>query len=452
MLQRVYGISFPDKKELKAWQVRMEEAAKRDHRKIGTDQELFFFHALSPGSAFMQPHGARLYNTLVEFIKTEYWRRGYTEVMSPNVFNFDLWHTSGHAQHYKENMFCFDVEGAEFGLKPMNCPGHCLMFQHRLRSYRELPLRYADFGVLHRNELSGALTGLTRVRRFQQDDAHIFCRRDQIATEVVAALEFMKRTYDVFGMTFVLELSTRPKKALGDMALWDIAEAALAEAMDNFAGKGGWKVNAGDGAFYGPKIDIQVFDALGRDHQCATIQLDFQLPIRFNLKYRVSDPVVAKGPKLKKAEMEAAAKAAKAAEKFERPVIVHRAMLGSVERMMAILIEHYAGPWPFWLSPRQIMVVPIDLAFSEYASKVRERMHAGGFHCDVDLGSNTLNKKIREHQMAQYNYVLVVGEKEQENDTVNIRTRTDGKLGEKSVAETLAMFKGFVDDPKHTDM
>ena len=235
------------------------------------------FHDLSPGSAFWLPHGCRIYNKLIEFIRKQYWDRGYDEIITPNIYNLDLWHTSGHAQHYKDAMFCFEVEGQEWAMKPMNCPGHCLMFGSQIRSYRDLPIRYADFGVLHRNELSGALTGLTRVRRFQQDDAHIYCREDQITDEVLGALNFMKYVYDIFGMTYKLELSTRPKKALGDLELWERAESALAEAMDSFIGKGNWRVNPGDGAFYGPKIDIKVMDAMDRVHQCATIQLDFQL-------------------------------------------------------------------------------------------------------------------------------------------------------------------------------
>jgi threonyl-tRNA synthetase len=297
------------------------------------------------------PHGARIYNKLIEWIRSEYWTRGYTEVITPNVFNLNLWEQSGHAQHYRDNMFIFDVEGQEWGMKPMNCPGHCLLFAHRLRSYRELPLRIADFGVLHRNEVSGALTGLTRVRRFQQDDAHIFCRQDQIKTEVIGALDFMKSVYTTLGMSYTLDLSTRPAKALGETALWDLAEAQLAEALNEFVGEGHWKINPGDGAFYGPKIDIKVYDALERIHQCATIQLDFQLPIRFNLEY--------------KSGVEGGG-----AESFQRPVMVHRAMLGSVERMAAVLTEHWGGKWPFWLSPRQCIIVPVDPKFSDYALQV----------------------------------------------------------------------------------
>ncbi|CAJ1944363.1 unnamed protein product [Cylindrotheca closterium] len=414
-LQRIYGISFPDKKQLKVWKENMEKAKERDHRRIMAKQELVFFHELSPGSAFWLPHGNRIYQKLIEFIRKQYWDRGYDEVTTPNMFNLDLWHKSGHAMHYKDNMFCFDVEGQEFAMKPMNCPGHCLMFDSRIRSYRDLPLRLADFGVLHRNELSGALTGLTRVRRFAQDDAHLFCREDQITDEVKAALEFMKFVYDIFGMTYKLELSTRPKKALGEKELWDKAEASLALAMDEFAGKGNWRVNPGDGAFYGPKIDIKVMDAMERIHQCATIQLDFQLPIRFDLKYTTDSKEEGK--------------------QFARPVMVHRAMLGSVERMFAVLCEHWGGKWPLWCSPRQLMIVPVHARFNDYCETVRAKFHKAGFYVDVDTSKNTFQKKVRSAQLAQYNYQLVVGETEETNQSVNVRNRDNEVEGEIKVDE-----------------
>jgi len=379
------------------------------------------FHELSAGSAFWLPHGARIYNKLISFIKEHYWKRGYDEIITPNVYNLDLWHQSGHAMHYKDAMFCFEVEGKEWAMKPMNCPGHCLMFGGKIRSYRDLPLRFADFGVLHRNELSGALSGLTRVRRFQQDDAHIYCREDQIEDEVIGALDFMKSVYTTFGMTYKLELSTRPKKALGDKELWDRAEAALARAMDNFAGKGGWRENPGDGAFYGPKIDIKVMDAMERVHQCATIQLDFQLPIRFGLEYNTGIKEEGK--------------------QFARPVMVHRAMLGSVERMFAVLCEHYGGKWPFWLSPRQVMIVPVHKEWNEYCQEVRDRLHAEGFYADVDLSKATFQKKVRNAQVDQYNFQLVVGKAEVENGTVNIRTRDNKVEGEKKVEDLIAYLK-----------
>lgn len=409
-LQRLYGISFPDKKQLKAWEENQKKAKERDHRRIGAQQQLIMFHDLSPGSAFWLPHGARIYNTLIQFIKDHYWKKGYEEIITPNIYNLDLWHQSGHALHYKDAMFCFNVENQEFAMKPMNCPGHCLMFAGQIRSYRDLPLRFADFGVLHRNELSGALSGLTRVRRFQQDDAHIFCREDQIESEVFAALNFMKEVYDTFGMSYKLALSTRPKKALGEKELWDKAEKALASAMNAFAGKGGWKVNPGDGAFYGPKIDIVVTDAMDRNHQCATIQLDFQLPIRFNLEYNT-------GSKEKGKE-------------FARPVMVHRAMLGSVERMFAVLCEHFGGKWPLWLSPRQVMVIPVHADFYEYCESIRRMLHDERFFADVDLSKETFQKKVRNAQVAQYNFQLVVGQNEATNGTVNVRTRENVVEGE----------------------
>ncbi|KAJ8931611.1 hypothetical protein NQ314_015473 [Rhamnusium bicolor] len=380
-LQRVYGISFPDTKQLKEWQHLQEEAAKRDHRKIGKEQELFFFHELSPGSCFFQPRGAHIYNTLINFIKKEYRKRGFQEVVSPNIFNAKLWQTSGHWAHYAENMFSFDVEKDTFALKPMNCPGHCLMFDNRIRSWRELPLRFADFGVLHRNELSGALTGLTRVRRFQQDDAHIFCAPEHIKQEIGSCLDFLNHVYSIFGFTFNLVLSTRPEKYLGDIEFWNNAEKALGESLDDFGQP--WKINPGDGAFYGPKIDITIQDALRRSHQCATIQLDFQLPIRFNLSF-----VSESGEK-------------------KRPVMIHRAILGSVERMIAILTESYAGKWPFWLSPRQVMVIPVGPTYDEYAESVQQKLYEAGFMVEVDTDAgDTMNKKIRNAQLAQFNFIL----------------------------------------------
>lgn len=415
-LQRIYGISFPEPKQLKEWKHFQEEAAKRDHRKIGVQQKLFFFHELSPGSCFFTSRGAFIYNALMDFIKEEYRQRGFKEVISPNVYNTKLWQTSGHWQHYAENMFCFEVENEKYALKPMNCPGHCLMFGHTTRSWRELPLRMADFGVLHRNELSGALSGLTRVRRFQQDDAHIFCAPSMIKKEIHGALEFLQSVYGTFGFEFNLCLSTRPEKYMGDPELWEQAEQQLKETLDDFGKE--WRLNPGDGAFYGPKIDITVTDALRRHHQCATIQLDFQMPIRFDLNY------VSEGGDKK------------------RPVIIHRAILGSVERMIAILTESYAGKWPFWLSPRQVLVVPVAPPFDQYAIDVKEQLYKAGFEADVDTDAgDTMNKKIRNGQLQQYNFLLVVGEKEKAAGTVNVRTRDNKVHGEHSVADVLLKLK-----------
>jgi threonyl-tRNA synthetase len=315
-------------------------------------------------------------------------------------------------------MFQIDVEKETFALKPMNCPGHCLMFDHRPRSWRELPLRMADFGVLHRNEVSGALTGLTRVRRFQQDDAHIFCTPEQVKDEIAGSLDFLQAVYNVFGFSFKLYLSTRPEKYMGDLALWDMAEKNLEETLNKFAGETGqtWKLNTGDGAFYGPKIDIVIMDALRRPHQCATIQLDFQLPERFNLLYITGTD----------------------SEERKRPVIIHRAILGSVERMVAILTESFGGKWPFWLSPTQVMIVPVSSKFDGYAQELHQTIHDAGFRVETDLApGDTFNKKIRNAQLSQWNYILVVGEKESTNKTVNVRTRDNVVHGEKTLQQLI---------------
>ncbi|KAG4303987.1 hypothetical protein PORY_002640 [Pneumocystis oryctolagi] len=406
-LQRIYGISFPDNKQMLEYKNFLIEAEKRDHRKIGKEQELFFFHELSPGSCFFLPHGTRIYNRLVEFIKSEYRRRGFSEVITPNVYNSKLWQVSGHWQNYSENMFSFDVEKEQYALKPMNCPGHCLIFSMRDRSYRELPLRYADFGVLHRNEFSGALTGLMRVRRFQQDDAHIFCTFDQVKLKSFIRIYVLYYVYGVFGFSFRLNLSTRPKKFIGDIETWNQAEKSLENALNTFGMP--WEMNLGDGAFYGPKVvDIKISDASRRQHQCATIQLDFFLPERFNLEYRL--PSDEENQTI-----------------YARPVIIHRSILGSVERMIAILIEHYAGKWPFWLSPRQVMIIPISKTFKDYSAHVYDKLYDNGFYVDIDLSDNTLNKMIRNAQIAQYNFIFVIGQEEIDSNTVMVRNRDHSK-------------------------
>ncbi|KAI7757002.1 hypothetical protein M8C21_003379, partial [Ambrosia artemisiifolia] len=419
-LQRVYGISYPDQKHLEEYIALLEEAKKYDHRELGKKQELFFFHPLSPGSCFFLQHGTRITEKLMAFIRSEYRKRGYLEVTTPNMYNMQLWETSGHAANYKENMFVFDIEKQEFGLKPMNCPGHCLIFDNRARSYRELPLRIADFGVLHRNEASGALTGLTRVRRFQQDDAHIFCRESQIKAEVKSVLEFISYAYNIFGFTFELKLSTRPEKYLGDLETWDKAEKALADALIEF-GKP-WQINEADGAFYGPKIDISVSDAMKRKFQCATLQLDFQLPERFKLFYTAEDE-----------------------NKRERPVMIHRAVLGSVERMFAILLEHYKGKWPFWLSPRQAIVCTVTDKSLAYAQQVRDQIDKAGYYVDIDSSDRTIQKKVREAQLAQYNYILVVGKKEADTGEVCVRVRDKQDNTVMTIVDLLKHFKEEVD-------
>uniref|UniRef100_A0A7S1INF0 threonine--tRNA ligase n=1 Tax=Eutreptiella gymnastica TaxID=73025 RepID=A0A7S1INF0_9EUGL len=469
-LQRVYGIAFPNNDLMKQWKQFMEQAAQNDHRNVGKQQSLWMFHEFAPGCSFFYPHGARIYNTLISFIKTQYRKRGFDEVMTPNVYHHKLWEQSGHWQHYSENMFKIEIEKEIHSLKPMNCPGHMLMFASKNHSYRDLPMRFADFGVLHRNELSGSLQGLTRVRRFQQDDAHIFMRTDQIESEVESALEFVQYVYDIFGFQFYLNLSTRnPEKYLGDLSVWDDAESRLRKAMCKFCnipldfvdfedktvpydGSPGciktfkklvelgkyekplqyWVLNPHDAAFYGPKIDIQVEDCMKRKHQCATIQLDFILPERFKLSYIMS-------PQEREAR-EAAGQGGgvDGVAANTRPVVVHRAILGSVERSLAVLTEHWAGKWPFWISPRQVIVVPVAHEHDEYANSVRQKFHDAGFYTDADLGDNSLPKKVRNAQLAQYNFILVTGSAERENGTVAIRTRDGGQHGEKKVEEVLS--------------
>ncbi|KAI0171736.1 threonyl-tRNA synthetase [Hypoxylon sp. FL1284] len=449
-LQRIYGVSFPDKKKMAEHKKFLEEAAKRDHRKLGREQELFMFHELSPGSAFFLPHGTRIYNTLLDYIREQYHKRDYHEVITPNIFNAELWKMSGHWDYYKDDMFVMDLDKEKFGLKPMNCPAHFLMFAHSPKVYSQLPLRYGDFGALHRNEASGALSGLTRVRRFQQDDSHIFCRLDQVTSEITDLFDFLSEMYGMLGFTFKLHLSTRPEKFMGQIETWDKAEDMLKEALNVFAsGPGGvsWALNEGDGAFYGPKIDIKIMDCLNREWQCATIQLDFMGPENFGLEY-----VTAEMPTTKKDEPagEAAPAKAKDAEPTPaqeagtgdgaakrgrvikplspgcaRPVVIHRAMAGSIERFMGILIEHFAGKWPFWLSPRQVMVIPVGMGFMSYAQEVKEILRKEKIFVDIDTSGNTLPKKIRSAQLAQYNFTFVVGDEEMKSRQVNVRFRDD---------------------------
>ncbi|SOV15732.1 threonine--tRNA ligase [Plasmodium sp. gorilla clade G2] len=481
-LQRIYGISFQKKSELTEYLKFLEEAKKRDHRNVGKILNLFFFEKeTSPGSCFWLPHGSKIYNKLIEFIRKEYRIRKYEEVISPNVFSCELWKTSGHYQNYKDCMFLFNVENKEWGMKPMNCPGHCLMFKQLNVSYRSLPVRLADFGVLHRNEISGSLSGLTRVRRFQQDDSHIFCSMDHIKQEVLNTLNFLFYVYNLFGFKYELFLSTRPKKFIGQISTWNLAEQHLKDALD--AANIKWKINEGDGAFYGPKIDILVKDSLNRTHQCGTIQLDFQLPVRFNLQYKNKEYVNYNEENEKKENEKKEnnnndninndeKKEFKDGENdnehnnkshnnslnhntneegllkkgFERPIIIHRAILGSVERFVAILIEHTAGKLPFWLSPRQAMVLPVSDKYNDYANYVYETLNNNLFDVDIDLSVNTLNKKIREAQLKQFNYILVVGEKELTTNTVTLRDRDDqNNQHVYTIQELIDKFKKLLD-------
>jgi len=380
-----------------------DELTNDDHRIIGLKQKLFLFHESSPGSCFFLPHGTIIYNKLADFMRNEYHKRGYNEVITPNIFNKKLWEISGHWQHYQKNMFQTNIDDNIYALKPINCCGHCLIFDSTNRSYRDLPIRLADFGVLHRNECHGALTGLTRVRKFCQDDAHIFCTEEQIETEIDACLNFLTYVYKIFGFDFELVLSTRPDSYVGTVEIWNNAEEKLTIALNKSGFK--WSVNPGDGAFYGPKIDISLKDAMQRKHQCGTIQLDFNLPNKFNLCYQKSDGTNG------------------------IPVIIHRAILGSIERMFAILCEHYGGKWPFWLSPRQICIIPVNPKYNDFANKIAKNYHDKHFCVEIDTSSDKLNKKIRNAQIEQFNFIFVVGEKEQSTNTVNVRTRNGKILG-----------------------
>jgi threonyl-tRNA synthetase len=398
-LNRVYGSAFWKKSEMDEHYEMLEEAKKRDHRVLGKQLQLFMGHEYAPGMTFFLPKGFAMYKELQNFIRGEYRKREYQEVMTPNMFNKKLWETSGHWQHYQDDMFVLDVEGHEFALKPMNCPSHCLIFKNSFKSYKELPLRIADFGALHRNELSGALSGLTRVRKFCQDDAHIFCTPEQIEDEIIGMLDFADYVYnDVFGMHYDLELSTRPEEgSLGSDEVWEKAEAALENAMKK-KGKE-FKLNPGDGAFYGPKIDFKVKDSLGRVHQTATVQLDFNLPERFELKYEGSD------------------------NSEHRPVMIHRAVLGSVERFMAIMIEHFAGKFPLWLSPTQVKILNIADRHIETCDEIKRELEEKGFRVETNYDHLTMNNKVRQAQEEHPNYIIIIGDKDQENGTVSVRDR-----------------------------
>jgi threonyl-tRNA synthetase len=433
-LQRIHGVAFPTKQGLKDWENFLEEAKKRDHQLVGREQKLFMFSKMSPGSPFLLPHGTRIFNALQAMLREQYWDRGYDEVQSPNMYDAELWKISGHWQHYQDDMFRVIIkedaadpmpltdhkqdgkpiaqidnkDKGVFALKPMNCPGHCLMFRNEERSYRDLPWRVADFGVIHRNEASGALSGLTRVRKFQQDDTHIFCRPEDVKTEIHALFDFMTYVYGLFGFPFKLNLSTRPDDYMGSLAEWDKAEAQLKEALNEFVGEGKWVLNEGDGAFYGPKIDVTISDALQREFQCATIQLDFQGPQNFKLEYRTSEQVAATddAPASKEEVKDSTAERTLPGPGMARPVMIHRAIVGSFERFIAVLTEHFAGKWPFWLSPRQILVIPVMKGAEEYVREIQSVFHKARMYVDIDVSGNTLQKKIRTGQVEKYNFIF----------------------------------------------
>jgi threonyl-tRNA synthetase len=411
-MQRVYGTAFVSEKELQAYLTRLEEAKKRDHRKIGRDQKLFMFHQWAPGATFWLAKGTVLYNTLAAYMREVLIPAGYVEVKAPIVFNKALWETSGHWDHYRQNMFLVDSEGEQMGMKAMNCPGHMLLFGSEVRSYRDLPIRFHEQTPLHRNEPSGVLSGLTRVRQFSQDDAHCFVMESQIGEEVERVLRLVQRVYADFGMKPEMKLSTRPPEFLGTIEQWNHAEAELKRALESVGEQ--YSLNEGDGAFYGPKIDFDVVDAIGRKWQCATIQLDYNLPQRFALTYVGAD----------NAE--------------HRPVVIHRAIFGSFERFIALLIEHFAGAFPLWLAPVQVVVLPISDRHHAYARGVRDRLAAAGVRVELDERQEKIGYKIREAQLQKVPYMLVTGDREAAEGTVSVRGRAEGDLGARPVDTFIA--------------
>jgi threonyl-tRNA synthetase len=411
-MQRVYGTAFPSEKELKAHLVQLEEAKKRDHRKLGRELGLFIFHPWAPGAAFWLGKGTTLYNTLANYMRDVLFPAGYVEVKTPLVYNKALWERSGHWAFYQPNMFLVESEGETMSMKPMNCPGHFLTFASQTHSYRDLPVRYHEQTPLHRNEASGVLSGLTRVRQFSQDDAHCFVTPEQIGDEVERLIRLVQRVYGDFGLPFTAKLSTMPDEHMGEVATWDHAESQLKAALER-SGLA-YDLNARDGAFYGPKIDFDVTDAIGRKWQCATIQLDYMQPVNFDLKYIGAD----------NAE--------------HRPVVIHRAILGSFERFIAILIEHYAGAFPLWLAPVQAVLLPIADRHVAYAASVRDRLRAAGLRTDLDERQEKIGYKIREAQLQKVPYMLVIGDRESTEGTVSVRTRAGGDQGASPVDAFIA--------------
>ncbi|GBF75906.1 threonine--tRNA ligase [Paenibacillus sp. 598K] len=412
MLQRIYGTAFPTKGELEAHLHLLEEAKKRDHRKLGKELDLFMFSEEAPGMPFYLPKGMVLRTKLEQFSREEQRKAHYEEVRTPFMMNRQLWEQSGHWEHYHENMYFTEAEDNMFALKPMNCPGHMLIFKNRLRSYRELPIRISEFGQVHRHEYSGALNGMMRVRTFCQDDAHLFVRPDQIEDEIAQIMQLIDRMYQVFGFAYKIELSTRPAQSMGSAELWDEAEAALRNVLDSLGIA--YRLNEGDGAFYGPKIDFHILDALKRSWQCATIQLDFQMPEKFDLWYIGED-----------------------SQKY-RPVVIHRAIYGSLDRFVGILTEHYSGAFPTWLAPVQVKLLPVADRHLDYADKVQAALHEAGVRAELDARSETLGARIRAAQLEKVPYMLILGDEEASGDTVSVRQRGQGNLGASGLSAFIA--------------
>ncbi len=421
MLQRIYGTAFPTQQELDDYLKRLEEARKRDHRKIGKDLDLFSFHDEGPGFPFWHPKGAIVYNQIVDFWRQEHQKRGYLEIRTPMILNESLWRQSGHWETYRENMYFLEIDEQTYAVKPMNCPGAILIYKETLRSYRDLPLRFAELGLVHRHELSGVLTGLFRVRSFTIDDGHIFCRPEQIQSEITGVIDLIRTTYAKYGFKdYRIELSTRPEKSIGSDEIWETAENALHEALrtNDIV----YQVNPGDGAFYGPKIDFHVKDSMGRSWQLGTIQLDFSMPERFDLEYIGEDG------------------------KPHRPVMIHRAALGAIERFMGVLIEEYAGAFPLWLAPIQMIVLPIADRHHQYGEQVAGSLRAAGFRVSVDSRNEKTGFKIREAQMQKIPYMLIVGDKEAESGKVSVRKRETGDVGAMLLEDFIALAKNELTD------
>ncbi|MCC8075532.1 MAG: threonine--tRNA ligase [Clostridiales bacterium] len=419
VLQRIYGVAYPKKAELDEYLQRIEEAKKRDHRKLGKELGLYMLMDEGPGFPFFLPKGMVLRNTLIDYWREVHKRYGYVEISTPMILNRSLWERSGHWDHYKENMYTTVIDGEDYAIKPMNCPGGMLVYKSEPHSYRDLPLRVGELGLVHRHELSGALHGLFRVRCFTQDDAHIFMTWDQMKDEIKNVVKLFDEVYSVFGLTYQIEVSTMPEDHMGDEKDWDFATETLKQAVTEMGKE--FSINEGDGAFYGPKLDFHLADCLGRTWQCGTIQLDMQLPERFELEYTGAD-----GEK-------------------HRPVMIHRVVLGSIERFIGIITEHFAGAFPTWLSPVQVKVLPVTDRASDYADQVAARLDKSGYRVEVDHRSEKLGYKIRQARNERVPYMLIVGDKDVENQTVSPRHRTDGDLGAMSYDAFEAILKEVVD-------
>jgi threonyl-tRNA synthetase len=419
MLQRVYGIAFPKASQLEEYLKTIEEAKKRDHRKIGRELDLFDIFQEGPGFPFFLPKGMILRNTLEDFWRKEHTEHGYQEIRTPMILNEELWHRSGHWDHYKDNMYFTKIDDGDYAIKPMNCPGGMLVYKRKMYSYKDLPVRMAELGLVHRHELSGTLHGLMRVRCFTQDDAHIFMTPEQVESEIIGVIDLIDHFYSIFGFEYHVELSTRPENSMGTDEQWEMATNGLKNALEH---KGiDYKINEGDGAFYGPKIDFHLKDCLGRTWQCGTIQLDFQLPERFELEYTGADGLK------------------------HRPVMLHRVIFGSIERFIAILTEHFAGAFPVWLCPVQTIILPIAERHNDYAQKVCDKLKAAGIRCEVDDRNEKIGYRIREAQLQKIPYMLVLGDKEVESGKIAVRSRSEGDLGATDTDSFIKVVKDKID-------